>query len=128
MLSPLGKEIRKMRLDHEDTPRLKDLADALGVSSAYLSAVETGRKSASSTLVDRICDLFKTDDAKRQELRRLAMNSTKYVQLQLTGQSSKSRELATAFARRFPSMDEDTVDTLLQVIQRDEAAGMKPAK
>jgi transcriptional regulator with XRE-family HTH domain len=128
MLSPLGKEIRKMRLDHEDTPRLKDMAEALGVSSAYLSAIETGRKSASPALVDKICDLFKADDAKRQELRRLAMNSTKYVQLQLTGQSSKSRELATAFARRFPSLDEDTVETLLQVIQQDEAAGLKPVK
>jgi transcriptional regulator with XRE-family HTH domain len=117
-----------MRLDHKETPKLKDLADAMGVSSAYLSAVETGKKPASAALVDKISDLFKVDMEKRRELHRLALQSAKFVQLQLAGKDSKTRTLATEFARRFPTLDEDTVDTLLQVIQRDEGPIRKVMK
>lgn len=42
MLTGIGKFLRKLRIDNEEI--LKDMADALGVSSAFLSAVENGRK------------------------------------------------------------------------------------
>ena len=117
MLSPFGKEVRKMRIEHKDTPNLKDMAEALDVSSAYLSAVETGKKPASSALVEKIADYFNVSARQRTELHQLASKSAKFVQLQLTGANSKSRELATAFARRFPGLDEDEVDTWLQFIE-----------
>lgn len=120
MLSPFGREVRKMRLEHDDTPKLKDLADALGVSSAYLSAVETGKKPAPASMVDKIAAYFDLDVKKRAHLRQLATQSMKFVQLDLHGKDAKSRELATAFARRFPTLDEADVDAWLQVIQEDE--------
>lgn len=42
MLTPLGRAARKWRIDRD--MRLCDMAGDLGVSVAYLSAVETGRK------------------------------------------------------------------------------------
>jgi transcriptional regulator with XRE-family HTH domain len=120
MLSPFGREVRKLRLDSEDTRKLKDLADALSVSSAYLSAVETGKKPAPGALVEKIADHFKVDVKKRAQLRQLATHSMKFVQLDLHGKDPKTRELATAFARRFPSLQESEVDALLQVMQREE--------
>ena len=42
MLTPFGQIVRKKRIDKFLT--LKEMADALGVSSAFLSAVEMGRK------------------------------------------------------------------------------------
>ena len=42
MLTSIGRFLRKLRIDHGEI--LKDMADALGVSSAFLSAVENGKK------------------------------------------------------------------------------------
>ncbi len=42
MLTEFGKAIRKIRLDKGEI--LKDMAKRLGISSAFLSAVENGRK------------------------------------------------------------------------------------
>ena len=42
MLTSIGRFLRKLRIDHGEI--LKDMADALGVSYAFLSAVENGKK------------------------------------------------------------------------------------
>ena len=42
MLTEFGKALRRIRLDNDEL--LKDMADKLKVSSAYLSAVENGKK------------------------------------------------------------------------------------
>jgi HTH-type transcriptional regulator, competence development regulator len=119
MLTAFGKAVRKLRLDSEGMHKLKDLADALDVSSAYLSAVETGKKSASPDLVDRIADLFGVDVKKRRELHQLASETARTVQLSLVNGEPKSRQVAVMFARRFPSFSEETLEKLLQVIEHD---------
>jgi transcriptional regulator with XRE-family HTH domain len=42
MLTPFGKKVRKLRIDVGVT--LKSMADAMGVTSSYLSAIETGKR------------------------------------------------------------------------------------
>lgn len=42
MLTRLGKELRKIRLDRDEL--MKDMARKLGVTVAYLSAVENGTR------------------------------------------------------------------------------------
>ena len=42
MLTALGKFLRKLRIDNGEI--LKDMADKLGVTASFLSAVENGKK------------------------------------------------------------------------------------
>ena len=42
MLTSIGRFLRKLRIENGEI--LKDMAEALGVSSAFLSAVENGKK------------------------------------------------------------------------------------
>ena len=43
MLTKFGKKLRALRLENDQ--RLKDMADKLEVTAAYLSAVENGKRS-----------------------------------------------------------------------------------
>lgn len=122
MLTPFGREVRKLRIDHEPPMRLKDLANLVDVSSAYLSCIETGTKAASPSLVDKVADALGVDPNKRRELHRLASESTKTVQLDLSEQPTRHKDLAMTFARRFASLNESQVDDLLKIIERDEHA------
>ena len=56
MFTPFGKKIRKMRIDKE--VRLKDMALSLGVTSAFLSAIETGKKNITPKLFDDTVQYF----------------------------------------------------------------------
>lgn len=120
-LTPFGREVRRLRLEHPATPMLKDLADAVGVSSAFLSAVETGRKPPPAKIVDDIARFFDVDVRKRAELHRLAAASAKSIQLSLTGTTDRSRELAVAFARRFPDLTEENVERMLELIEHEQS-------
>ena len=48
----LGKFLRKLRVDRDE--RLYDMAENVGVSSAFLSGVENGHKKASASLINNI--------------------------------------------------------------------------
>jgi transcriptional regulator with XRE-family HTH domain len=120
MLTSFGKEVRKLRLDSNPPMKLKDLAKRLAVSSAYLSGVETGDKSPSPTLVDKVADALRVDIATRRNLHRLAAESMKVVQLDLSSSRTNQRDLATQFARRFSTLNEDQVSEMLKIIERDE--------
>lgn len=52
MLTEFGKTIRKARIDINET--LKSMANNLGFSSAYLGAIEMGRKPISTNLIKKI--------------------------------------------------------------------------
>lgn len=124
-LTPFGKEVRKLRIDHEPSLKLKDLAQAVGVSSAYLSCVETGAKAPSPKLVDSVADKLGVDSETRRKLQRLASESSRVVQLDLSQGNVQARDLAMSFARRFASLDEGQVNELLRIIERDDNMALK---
>ncbi len=55
-LTPYGKEVRMSRIKAEVT--LADMAGFLGVTPAFLSAVETGRRRVPSGLATRVREFF----------------------------------------------------------------------
>lgn len=52
MLTDFGKELRKIRIDNNEF--LKDMANKLGVTVSYLSAVENGKRDIPDEWLDKI--------------------------------------------------------------------------
>lgn len=102
-LSEFGKTLRKLRIDHE--VMLKTLADATGVTSAYLSAVETGRKPANATLINKITEYLDLNEQKSWELTQAASKAKNDITVKHT--SDYGAELTLMFARK---MENNSVD------------------
>ncbi len=97
-MTPLGEKLRAMRDERGLT--LKDMAAALQVSSAYLSALEHGRRGKPTfTLLQKIIAYFNViwDDA--EELQRLAEMSDPRVTIDTAGMPAEATELANRLAR-----------------------------
>lgn len=110
MATPYGKAVRKLRIDVG--VRLKDMADALGVKSAYLSAVESGRKRITDKLVNDTVAFFEGAGVKNAEgirckLSNLVEQSQPEYKFDLNGKNDTDRELVVAFARRFSDLSTD---------------------
>ena len=56
MLTPFGKAVRKIRIDHN--MKLSTMAERLDVKPAFLTSVETGRKSVPSDFPERDDERF----------------------------------------------------------------------
>lgn len=97
-MTPLGEKLRAMRDERGVT--LKQMAAALDVSSAYLSALEHGRRGKPTfTLLQKIIAYFNViwDDA--EELQRLAEMSDPKVTIDTGGMPAAATELANRLAR-----------------------------
>ena len=55
MLTAFGKALRKIRIDRNLL--LKDMADGLGCSSPFLSAIESGTKKIPDDMIERISNV-----------------------------------------------------------------------
>ena len=112
-LTPFGKAARKIRIDRSET--LGDMAEALGISAAFLSSVETGKRNIPSDPVDKIVRYFDLKGSEALELRRLAAESQNTIKLK---PSEKNRQLASAFARKFEELDKAQIDEILKVLNK----------
>ncbi len=66
-ISPLGKLLRKIRIDSEIS--LSDMADNIGITKSYLSASELGKKDLSDRVFGLILEKYGDTCNKTKELK-----------------------------------------------------------
>jgi transcriptional regulator with XRE-family HTH domain len=111
-VTPLGQKIRALREAKGAT--LKDMAAALGVSSAYLSALEHGRRGRPNRLqVQRICQYFNIIWDAAEELERLAALSHPRVTVDTAGLGPDATELANRLAQTIRKLPQAKIERLL---------------
>ncbi len=100
MITPFGKCVRKLRIDRNML--LKDMADRLQKSSAYLSAVESGRKPVPPQLVEDIAAALHLNLAEKAELVKSADESQGVITIQVLPEADlHARSMVAMLARRF---------------------------
>ena len=115
-MTPFGERMRRMRTQKGVTQ--KEMADALGVSAAYLSALEHGRRGMPSwPLIQKIVGYFNViwDDA--EELERLAALSHPRVTVDTAGLSAAATLLANRLAERIGRLAEGDIEDLLSRLE-----------
>lgn len=96
-MTPLGAKLRALRAERGIT--LKQMADALGVSSAYLSALEHGKRGKPTWfLLQRMIAYFNVIWDEAEELQRLAEISDPRVTIDTAGLAPEATELANRLA------------------------------
>ena len=114
-MTPFGEKIREWRQRKNRT--LHQQADALGVSTAYLSALETGtRGRPSAVLVDQICVWLGLiwDDA--EELKRLAALSHPKPTINTRGQSAEAIYMVNFLAQNIDRLSNADCRMVVDVI------------
>ena len=97
-MTPFGDRMRNLRAERGVT--LKDMADAIGVSPAYLSALEHGKRGRPGWhLIQRIIAYFNIIWDEAEELQRLAEMSDPRITIDTAGMAPEATELANQLAR-----------------------------
>ena len=119
MLTAFGKFCRKIRIDHGEI--MKDMAEKLGVTSAFLSAVETGKRNAPETWLESLVELYKLTEEQFRELREAFGTSKSDVKFDLRGKSDEDRKVVMAFAREFTSLNEEEKQKILNMLNKNNS-------
>ena len=116
-MTPFGDRMRKLRSERGIT--LKEMAEALGVSSAYLSALEHGKRGRPGWhLIQRILAYFNIIWDEADEVVRLARTSHPRITIDTSGLDPKATELANRLADEIGKLDAITLDELLAILGR----------
>lgn len=116
MLTPFGKAVRKIRIDHNMKP--STMAERLDVKPAFLTSVETGRKSVPADFPERIAALFAAlHDVILAQLRETAEQSKTVYKLAVGhGAREQQREIAAIFAREFSDLTDEQINQIKKVV------------
>ncbi|BBU96272.1 helix-turn-helix domain-containing protein [Providencia rettgeri] len=115
MATKFGKFLRKLRIDRGMV--IRDMAEILGVSPAYLSAIELGKRAIPDTFVDSLCTAFKLNNDERRNMLHLVDISQPSIKIDLTDAEDANRETMLAFARKFKELDDEQLNKLNQMLK-----------
>jgi transcriptional regulator with XRE-family HTH domain len=111
-VTPFGAKIRDLRRQRGIT--LKAMAAALGVSPAYLSALEHGRRGVPTWyMVQRIIAYFNVIWDEAEELQRLAESSDPRIVVDTAGLEPEATELANLLATKIGGLSKASLKDLI---------------
>lgn len=114
MLTDLGKFLRKLRIDNDETEAA--MAKKIGVSSAFLSAVENGKKDIPDSWVGGICKIYSFNTEQRQEFIHSVANSKVKIKIDLRDVRNENKKLAILFAREFKYLTNEQIEEMSRIM------------
>jgi transcriptional regulator with XRE-family HTH domain len=116
-MTPFGKKVREMRATRGIA--LKAMAHEIGVSPAYLSALEHGHRGKPTWyLVQKIVSFFNVIWDEAEELERLAQISDPRVTLYTAGLSPVVTEAANIFEKKIKALSESEAQAILDILAK----------
>lgn len=116
MLTKFGKELKKIRVEHDEI--LKDMAAKLGVTAAYLSAVENGNRKVPDTWVGIISNKYQLTEEEAVKLQSVAYENRNSVKITYDNSDKLEADLALSFARKFKELDKKDVLEIQKILKR----------
>ncbi|WP_273757174.1 helix-turn-helix domain-containing protein [Bartonella sp. MM73XJBT] len=116
MLTPFGKTLRKIRIDR--TERLLDMADKLGVSIAFLSSVEIGKKPIPADMEEKIIEKYALNEETASILRREANICRK--NFTMNSSDPLNHEMPNPFVRNFKCLSQKDLTEFKEFMKKIE--------
>jgi transcriptional regulator with XRE-family HTH domain len=114
MVSEIGKFLRILRVSRDESA--KTMAERFGVSSAYLSAVELGKRPMPSSWKDIIIREYNLNEKNQQKLQEAIKESLVSITINLSDMDSKKKELLLSMAKK--DLDDETIDKLCEIMNK----------
>ena len=116
-MTPFGLKMRELRRQHNRTQQQQ--ATFLGVSKAYISALETGgRGQPSAIFVDQICVWLGLIWDEAENLKRLASLSHPKPSIDVRGKTANAVYLSNLLAQNINRLSSEDCGDLIREIER----------
>ena len=117
--TPLGKLIRLVRTEQSITQ--KELGDVLGVTSSFISAVETGKKTLPSDKLNLIVETYDLSADIERKLHAFAVIQSPTFTIRIPSETDwEKRKLAYLFSKKLPLLSEDDVEKIVEILNSNK--------
>lgn len=114
MISKFSICLREIR--EKENESLRKMAVRLGITPAFLSAMEVGRKTIPFEYLERIKNIYNLSEEQAIELESSIYETNKRVNLELEIMNDAQKDVSIMFARKIKNADEDLLKKLKEAL------------
>lgn len=118
MASYYGNYMKKLRKKQKEN--MRTMASRLGVSPAFISSIESGRKTIPMEYAEKISALYNLSDKEKNEIVDAINISNKNVKIQIENFDSDRKDVSLMFARKINTADKDLIKKLKEALNEDK--------
>lgn len=118
MVTSFGKFLRNLRMDIGEL--LLNMADKLGVSPAFLSGVENGKRKIPEGWLSKIAALYGLSEEQNEKMKAAYYDSNNEIEIGLHDLQRNQRDLAIAFARKLNSIPDSDISRILNILNKEK--------
>lgn len=115
-----GILLAHIRLEHQEI--IKDMSDKLNMSPAYLSSIETGRRSVPEDMIQKLKETYSLDQETVHKLEIAKAELNLEVNMKINAETTKDQiALATLFSKTFTDLSAEQINqirTLLETFEK----------
>jgi transcriptional regulator with XRE-family HTH domain len=93
------------------------MADKLGITVSYLSAVENGKRPYPNEWTEKIVNLYGLEQKDELEFGDAVSESADSVKIELSNASGQQKNLVFALARKFDTLDEKDLAKIKEILE-----------
>ena len=116
LANEVGRFLRKLRIDKGEI--LYDMAQKMGCSTAFISALELGKRQVTRKFRDHLCETYALPPEQRAEFDDAISLAKDKVEIGLQGLNQNSRNMLLAFARKMQTLNEEESSKLLEFLTK----------
>ena len=114
-MTELQKFLKTLRIVHEEN--LRDMAQNLGVSASFLSAVEHGKKAVPPKLEDLIVEKYNLKENRQYTFKKLCGASRKTIIIKT--KTERSRKILAFIAKEIDSLDPNQIAAIEKILKKE---------
>jgi len=114
-----GEFMRILRVKFHEV--MGDTAKLLNVKIPFVSAVESGKKNVPEEWIPELIRHYHLNESEQQELMAAIEESKTQMKINLFSASNSQRRLAIQFQRSFESLDDDTAEAILKLLNKEDS-------
>ena len=118
MISKFGIEMRKFRVETGESLRI--MADRIGVSATFLSAMEVGRKPIPIEYAKKIKEIYNLGEEEYIKLYEAIIETNEHVDIEIDKMNEAQKEVSMVFARKIENADPELVEKLRKVLAEED--------
>ena len=116
MLTEFGKVMRIIRINSGDS--MRDMAEKIGLSAAYLSAIENGKRNVPENIEELLFNSYKLSEKDKKKVHEAIEKSSSQVKIDLTEMADIKKKLI--FSIKSSNLDDETLNELCEIINKKE--------
>ena len=109
-----GEELRVLRTRRHQNQ--KEMANVLGVTKSFLSAVEKGRHPVPGKWLDIIVEHYHLKPYPAEKIKNAIHESKSHIKIMLNGEENYKRNLAIRFEEAFNDINEENAKDIIKIL------------